>query len=284
MWPAGDPRFRVHWLELATGERVRVVESGDPSAPAVLLFPGWASPAYVFRHLLPVLAARGYRAIAAEPRGHGLSDTPAERSAFGSESLTQHLVRIPDALRLESFVLGGHSLGAAYAARAATRLRGRVRALLLMSPVGTHGQPRRLLVRSIPFGILRPVARILVWRWVVRVVLRMAASRGGVYSPRDIDEYWASSQFPNFASAALDLLSEYDWGDAAPVSADDIPVPTLVIHGQKDPLVRRTDAARRLARSPHVRTVALAGVGHVITDEAPAAVADAVLDFLASLR
>jgi pimeloyl-ACP methyl ester carboxylesterase len=249
----------------------------------VVLLPGWASPAYVFRDLLPALAARGYRAIAVEPRGHGLSDIPSDRASYTADALARHVVQIVEALDLDSVVIGGHSLGAAHAVRATPLLGGRVRAQLLLSPVGTHGQPRRLLVGLLPTRLLRPVAPWLVRRMVVRVVLRMAAARSGVYGPGDIDEYWAPSQFPAFGRAMLDLLTELDWGDDNPVLAEAISVPTLVVYGMRDPLVRRTGAAIHLARSPLVTTVALPGVGHVVTDEAPVAVADAVLEFLATL-
>ena len=283
MWPAGDARFRVRTLQLTAGERVRIVECGPADAEPVLLLPGWGSSAYVFRELLPALAESGYLGVVAEPRGHGLSDKPRDKSAYTSAAFVRHVAGIVEALGCESFVLAAHSLGCAHALRAMPPLGKRVRALILMSPVGTHGQPRRLLTGFLPAWLLRHIGHRLVSRNVVRILLRMAAGRSGVYSPRDIDEYWAPSQDPDYARASLNLLTQLDWGDREPVRAEDIDKPALVIYGELDPLVARTDAAQKLAGSPHVRLIALPGVGHNVIDEAPEQTNRAVLDFLATL-
>jgi pimeloyl-ACP methyl ester carboxylesterase len=283
MWPAGDTRFRVRMLQVAAGEHVRVVECGPADAEPVLLLPGWASSAYVFRELLPALAESGYLGIIAEPRGHGLSDKPRDRSLYTTDAFARHVAAIVDALGCESLVLSAHSLGCAHALRAMPMLGGRVRALILMSPVGTHGQPRRLLTGLLPAWLLRRIGHRLVSRNVVRILLRMAAGRGGVYSPRDIDEYWAPSQDPDYARTSLNLLTELDWGDREPIRPEDIDKPAVVIYGELDPLVARTNAVQKLARSAHVRVIALQGVGHNVTDEQPEATNRAVLDFLATL-
>jgi pimeloyl-ACP methyl ester carboxylesterase len=282
MWPAGDRRFTQRFLTLRSGERVRVVECGpaDSARPTIVLFPGWGSPAYVFRDLMCELAVHGYRSVAPEPRGQGLSDKPASRHAYTTEALSEHIAGVLSALELRSFVLGGHSLGAAHAARAALKHPDGLRGLILMSPVGTHGQPRRLLVALLPVRLARPVARWLARRWVVRLILWMAAARPRVYTRRDVDEYWAPTQFPGVARSSLDLLTELDWGEERPLYASDIGVPTLVIYGARDPLVARTSAAAQLAQSPLVRVRELAGVGHIITDEAPRETARAVIEFL----
>src|SRR6266704_6680 len=76
MFPAGDPAYRVSFPRLRSGIKVRVVERGDPSSPPIVLVHGWGCSAYVFRRNMPALAAAGFRAIAVDLKGHGLSDKP----------------------------------------------------------------------------------------------------------------------------------------------------------------------------------------------------------------
>ena len=76
MYPARVAEVRARWVALPDGERVRVVECGRDDAPPVLLLHGWGCSVYAWRHIAPALAAAGWKAIAMDLRGHGLSDRP----------------------------------------------------------------------------------------------------------------------------------------------------------------------------------------------------------------
>src|SRR5262249_20651713 len=64
----------------------------------------------------------------------------------------------------------------------------------------------------------------------------------------------------------------------------DLAVPTLIIHGEADPLVPVAWARRAQQKIPGARLVTLPGVGHLSPREAPAAVNAAIGDFLTSLN
>ena len=108
MFPAGRPGYRVATITTGTGERVRVVESGPPDGQPVVLVHGWGCSAYSFHRIMPVLAAAGWRAIAPDLRGHGLSDTPPEESWYTLGAMTAHLLHTMDALRVEHAALIAH--------------------------------------------------------------------------------------------------------------------------------------------------------------------------------
>ncbi|MBX7159462.1 MAG: haloalkane dehalogenase [Acidimicrobiia bacterium] len=65
--PAGDGNQTL---------RVAHVEAGPPAGPAVLCMHGEPSWSYLYRHMLPVLADAGLRAIAPDLVGFGRSDKP----------------------------------------------------------------------------------------------------------------------------------------------------------------------------------------------------------------
>src|SRR5919106_4606495 len=92
VFPAGDDRFTVTRLTLRSGLRVRSIACGPAQGLPVVLFPGWACPAYVFRSVLPALCTRGYRGVIVELKGHGLSDKPVDPAEYGTESMVSHVV------------------------------------------------------------------------------------------------------------------------------------------------------------------------------------------------
>ena len=96
MFPAGDPAYRVSYPRLASGIRIRVVERGDPDAPPVVLVHGWGCSAYVFRQNMPALADGGFRAIAFDLKGHGLSDKPQTADEYTVDAMVEHLREVLD--------------------------------------------------------------------------------------------------------------------------------------------------------------------------------------------
>jgi pimeloyl-ACP methyl ester carboxylesterase len=65
-----------HRYVTVDGHRLFFREAGAPDAPAVVLLHGFPTSSYMFRHLIPALAA-GYRVIAPDHLGFGLSDAPS---------------------------------------------------------------------------------------------------------------------------------------------------------------------------------------------------------------
>ncbi|MDE2476497.1 MAG: alpha/beta fold hydrolase [Alphaproteobacteria bacterium] len=88
------------------GLKLRYIEEGE--GPAVLLLHGASlgSSADVFRRNLPPLARAGFRAIAFDQPGFGLSDVPSDHSAaFRKKTMP----KFADALGLKKVALVGHS-------------------------------------------------------------------------------------------------------------------------------------------------------------------------------
>ncbi|HEX5279906.1 MAG TPA: alpha/beta hydrolase [Micropepsaceae bacterium] len=88
------------------GLKLRYIEEGE--GPAVLLLHGASlgSSGDVFRRNLPPLARAGFRAIAFDQPGFGLSDVPRDHSAGYRKKL---MPKFADALGLKKVALVGHS-------------------------------------------------------------------------------------------------------------------------------------------------------------------------------
>src|SRR5688500_20174437 len=111
IFSAGLPGYRASQRKFRSGHTIRADESGNPSGPPILLFPGWGCSVYAYRFTMPALAAAGFRVIGVDLKGHGLSDKPTAHEEYVIDSLVQHLVEILDALGLERPHLIGHSMG-----------------------------------------------------------------------------------------------------------------------------------------------------------------------------
>lgn len=96
----------------ANGISLNVVEQG--SGPAVLFCHGFPDTVETWRSQMRAVAEAGYRAVALDMRGYGLSDAPADPSAYTSLQISGDLVGVLDALQLPSAVLVGHDWGAAH--------------------------------------------------------------------------------------------------------------------------------------------------------------------------
>lgn len=83
-------RFPRRFVEIPAGDdpaegttlRINVVDVGDTDAPVVVFLHGNPSWSYIWRHTIPVVLEAGYRVIAPDLVGMGLSDKPAKLSDY----------------------------------------------------------------------------------------------------------------------------------------------------------------------------------------------------------
>ena len=87
-----------------------VYEQGD--GPPVVLLHGFPEVAFSWRHQLPALADAGFRAIAPDQRGYGLTTAPPDVADYRVAELIADLHGLLDALELDSATFVGHDWGA----------------------------------------------------------------------------------------------------------------------------------------------------------------------------
>jgi haloalkane dehalogenase len=83
-WPF-TPRYATVIEGDGTRLRMHYVDEGPRDGAVVLLMHGEPSWAYLYRKIIPALAAKGYRAIAPDLIGFGRSDKPADRDDYTYE-------------------------------------------------------------------------------------------------------------------------------------------------------------------------------------------------------
>jgi pimeloyl-ACP methyl ester carboxylesterase len=267
VFPARSPDISARIIALRSGLRLRVVEGGATRGEPVVMLHGWGASAYSFRHAFDRLSKHGMRVVAADLRGFGLSDKPSAAGAYSLASYREDVDQLLDALGIERAALVGHSMGGGVALKYALERPERVGALSLISPTNLVGIPLLSLPKLAPRFMARLLGRYLVPRFGVELILRQVAyGNTALVTDETIDEYWAPTQFPGYVYAARSSLSEFDWEPLSRERAETLTVPTVVMLGMQDRLIRGATEAARSLRGASVHEFA---TGHCVHEESP---------------
>jgi pimeloyl-ACP methyl ester carboxylesterase len=278
MFPAGVGGMTTRMLEIDEGLRVRLLEAGAPGGRPVVLVHGWGACVYTFRDAVPALARAGRRVLALDLRGHGLSDKPIGRGNYTVTALVDDVRHLLDVLGLDQVDLLGHSLGGGVALHFALAHPHRIRRLVLAAPVGLTRIGLPAIGHLLTPRFTDRFARYLTPRWLTNLLLRSTYGTPSRVTDRDVDEYWAPSQFPDYYRAARALLEEFDWDPIAAQRLESLPCRTLVILGSADRLIRGAEGPAEKIRQAAV--VSLEGAGHLGIEECAEEFNRSVLAFL----
>ena len=268
IFPARRADISARIVSLRTGLRVRVLEGGIRHGEPLVMLHGWGASAYSFRHAFDRVGQHGLRAIAVDLRGFGLSDKPDAEGAYALADYRDDVDQVLDALGIDRVSLAGHSMGGGIALHYALERPERVRALSLISPTNLVEIPLFATVPKLaPRIVVRALGRHLVPRFGIELILRwIAYGNPRLVTDEAIDEYWAPTQLPGYVNAARSTLSEFDWTPLSPERAQGLAVPTVVMLGTHDRLIRDAAEAARSLRGASVHELA---TGHCVHEELP---------------
>jgi haloalkane dehalogenase len=102
--------FEPHYVEV-DGLRIHYVDEGPGDAEPVLMMHGEPSWSYLYRKMIPVITAAGYRAIAPDLVGFGRSDKPARREDYTYQRHVDWMRGFLEALDLKGITLVGQDWG-----------------------------------------------------------------------------------------------------------------------------------------------------------------------------
>jgi haloalkane dehalogenase len=127
----------------AEGVTVRMahVQAGAADGPVVLLLHGEPSWSFLYRWMIPPLAAEGFRVIAPDLIGFGRSDKPADRADYSYDRHVGWVVSLLDALQLDDITLFAQDWGGLIGLRIVGEQPVRFRAVVAANtglPTGEH--------------------------------------------------------------------------------------------------------------------------------------------------
>ena len=255
--------------------------AGPVDGPLVLLLHGFPQSRTAWRHVLPALAAAGYRAVAPDQRGYSPGARPLDVAAYALPHLVHDVLGPLDALGRDRAHLVGHDWGAAVAWQVAARHPDRVQTLTAVSV--PHPVPLAEAMRSDPDQRERSryIRHFRVEGEAERELLGTGAPEwfASLSADRSVRRYLEQMREPGRLTAALNWYRAARRDDVEDVPA--VTVPTLYVWSDGDRALGRTAAE---ATAAHVagpyRFVELRGVSHWIPEEAPQALLDVLLEHL----
>ena len=228
------------------GHRIAYAEYGE-GPRALVLAHGLLMNRHMYDNLAPVMASRGFRVIAVDLLGHGISDKPTDMRAYSMPAFGDQLAALVDHLELDQPVVGGTSLGANAALEMATRHPHKARGLFIEMPVLDNA----LIAAGLMFLPILLALRVAkpVLRGVAAITNRIPRSNYLM----DIALDWTRRP-PESSEAVLEGLL---FGRTAPPREERelIGAAALVIGHPADPLHPFTDSDMLVEEMPRARLV-----------------------------
>ncbi|HEY7357356.1 MAG TPA: haloalkane dehalogenase, partial [Ktedonobacterales bacterium] len=135
-----DYPFAPHYVEV-DGVRIHYLDEGPADAAPVLLMHGEPSWSYLYRKMIPIISAAGYRAIAPDLVGFGRSDKPTSREDYTYQRHVDWIRGLLEQLDLRRITLVGQDWGGLIGLRLAAEHEERFARIVAANtglPTGDH--------------------------------------------------------------------------------------------------------------------------------------------------
>lgn len=254
---------------LANGLSLPYVEQGEQSGVPVLFLHAWVESWRYFEQLLRRLPS-SIHAFVPTQRGHGDADRPA--SGYGLEDFSGDVAAFMDAVGLDAAVIAGSSSGGYVAQRFAVDHPARTLGVVLIgAPRDLAGKPAvSEFLATMPSAIDADFARGLLDSTLARPL-----------SPDFVDMLIAEScKAP--ARVWKDALAGLVEA-APPTETGTITAPALILWGDRDEFLERSEEEALAAAIPGSRLVVYEGTGHAVLLEEPERVASDLVAFATAL-
>ena len=287
--------FDSHFAEV-NGVRLHYWMGGDPEAQPVVLWHGFLSTGYAWRHVAPALADAGLAVLVPDMRGYGDSDKPPGVEGYDARALAEEARALVAQIgfgRGRSMVHAAHDMGALPALLWTADHPQEVKALLYIEAPVMLGEVLRQVFAYTPDAM----SQGSMWWWSLPFApgvperLIVGAERAflgwfyegdhvinhGAFPPAVVDEYLRtfSGREGVLGSLGVYRAAFTSIAQTEPLVKARIKTPVCAMGGAKGLGARVGQMVGLVAE--HVQTSVEPNSGHFLPEEAPAPVADAII-------
>lgn len=258
----------------------RLWESSDAAKGNVLLVHGFGASTFSWRYTAPYLQERGYRVLAVDLPGFGLSERVLGFN-HSSDNRAELLWALLDQLYPgEEWHLIGHSMGGATVAAMALLEQERSSSLTLVAGALSQFEPS-LLSYLLKYPPAARWVRLIAGRQMLnenRIEMLLFSAYGREPEPDEVEGYYLPLTVENSDAVLADLVRSAP----APLlnRVNEINIPVLLIWGEEDTWVPLHHGADLKKRIPGSTLVVLEGEGHCPMETAPGPFNNYLQDFL----
>lgn len=253
--------------------------------PVLLLVHGTGASTHSYRELMPMLA-EDFTVVAPDLPGHAFTIPPAHFEPTPAV-ISAALQELLEALDLTPVVTVGHSAGAAVIARMALDCA--------QKPALLVGLAAALVpLRGLARAVLGPTARLLSRSAIASSVIslgahdrngvaRMIRSTGSTLDARGVELYQRLSTRPDHVGGVLAMMANWEL-EPLYLELPAITSRVLLVAGARDRAVPLSQQRQAASRMSDARFALIDHVGHLLHEEAPAQVAQLIVDELKAVE
>jgi len=263
------------------GSRFHYTERGDRTAPPVILLHGVTGHARTWDNESAALASRS-RVLALDQRGHGDSDPPPDTD-YTIATLAGDLAAFADALALPRFALVGLSLGGRVAIQYASTHPARATRLVVVD-IGPDIAPEgRLRVGRMMAGAperFSTLEEVVAYQRANNPRYTDALLRARVeHGMRPLPDGGFTWKYDR---GLRELVRGGRWSDPIDLwpAWSALACPTLLVRGAESDILTADIAKKMLEAQPNARLAEVAGAGHTVPGDQPAAFVKLLAAFL----
>lgn len=265
---------KSRFIDIA-GARTHLRDEGNPDGIPLVLIHGAGGSLHVWEGWVRELESKA-RLISVDLPGHGLTGA-WPRDEYTVEAYADFIGALVDTLKLDRFVLVGHSLGGGVVWTYAATRPGRVSQIILVDAAGENREPPwpTRLARLPVVGDVGIYFKSEQW---VRRKLTEAYADPAMVTAERVKRTADLQRFPGNREAALRRARTQEPLDPALLRR--LAVPTLILWGAQDRWVPVSDAFRFQNDIAGAKLEVFDKLGHNPMEEDPKATAAAVAAFL----
>lgn len=256
------------------GGRISYVDQGD--GPVILLIHGIPTSSWLYRHIIPLLAKRGYRVIAPDLLGFGGSDKPRGYEIYSEARQGGRIRELMDQLGIKNWLQVCHDGGGLWTWEMLKQETSGVVGLVILNTIiyDAGFQPPLRFEKGL-------WAKFYTWLYKARLscglminaTLNNGLSRATRLTKKDKEGYWLPMRsgvnralYYFFTQTCQALPDDYK------ILLPSLPFPSRVIWGLQDPMLKWSPQSEAIARDLKLGVediLLLEDAAHFIQEEKP---------------
>ena len=248
---AGSEHDDVVFVEV-DGLQVATRQYGFDEHPTFVLVHGFMGSSYDF-HTLALALSESHHIIAIDLIGFGMSDKPHDFD-YSKSHQADLVAQVVEALGIDTYIIGGHSMGGEVVLRHAHRYSEQVTHLVLFASAGLQSGQNRVMPRLFYHLIFKNY-------FIQRHVFASVFSDSSYQDAAQFDPMFrVNSTIPTRTLQAFSRASD----DVAVIDLlEEIAIPTLIIYGKEDTWTPSENGFIFEIHLPQSELILLEGVGHM---------------------
>ena len=274
----------------ANGQSFHALAAGPHDGPLLILLHGFPETSHAWTKHMSPLAGAGFRVVAPDQRGVGLSSKPAGVGSYRLDLLAADIVALAKALGHDRFRVAGHDWGgvvtwhlAEHHVEAVERVaildapHPAVFATYLLRHPSQLGKSWYMAFFQLPW-VPEALLKARDFEWLSQALT--TTSRPGAFTSQDLQVYREAWARPGALTGMLNWYRALSLTAKAPPAASRIATPVRLIWGDKDHALEPALADASVVHCSAGEAIHLPDATHWLHHEEPARITALLVEFL----